>query len=163
AERLGQEILKGRRTQVYRLRKVDLLGMTGNVEMLLWVDVESSLPAKIVIRNSDPKGEMEIRFEEFVLNEPLDARLLSFTVPAGFQRGGAVRTPRLDQPKTTKPTPPDSAPAFTDGVLRYRVPARIIWNRQGTTITALLRDPESVPQLEQKPSELRQWDVATGR
>ena len=41
AERIGEEILKGRRTQVYRLRKMDLFGMKGNAEMLVWVDVES--------------------------------------------------------------------------------------------------------------------------
>ncbi|HLA85789.1 MAG TPA: hypothetical protein VJL29_13445 [Thermoguttaceae bacterium] len=34
---------------------------------------------------------------------------------------------------------------------------------QGTTITALMQDPESVPPLERKPNELRQWDVATGK
>ena len=34
---------------------------------------------------------------------------------------------------------------------------------QGTTITALMQDPESVPPLEQQPNELRQWDVATGK
>jgi 23S rRNA A1618 N6-methylase RlmF len=33
---------------------------------------------------------------------------------------------------------------------------------QGTTISALMQDPESVPPLERKPNELRQWDVATG-
>ena len=90
AEQIGEEILKGRRTQVYRLRKMDLLGMKGNGEMLVWVDVESELPAKIVIRDPDPKAETEIRFDEFVWNEPLDAQLFSLSMPDGFQTGMVV-------------------------------------------------------------------------
>jgi hypothetical protein len=56
AEQIGEEILKGRRTRVYRLRKADLFGITG-AEMLVWVDVESGLPAKIVIRDSIRRPE----------------------------------------------------------------------------------------------------------
>ena len=99
AEQVGQEILKGRRTEVYRLHNVDLLSIKGGGEMLVWVDVESELPAKIIIRDSDPKGETEIRFDEFVWNEPLEARLFSLNVPDGFQLGIVITAPRLSKPK----------------------------------------------------------------
>ena len=87
AEQIGEEILRGRRTRVYRLRKVDLLGIKGPAERLVWVDVESRLPAKIVIRDPDPKTESEIRFDDFVWNEPLDARLFSLSIPRGISYG----------------------------------------------------------------------------
>jgi outer membrane lipoprotein-sorting protein len=163
AERIGQEVVNGRRTNVYRLRKVELLGMKGFAEMIVWTDVESDLPAKIVVRDPDPKAEVEVRFEEFVWNQPLDAQLFSLNVPEGFQRGVVVTTPRPGETKDPITAAPGAAPAFVDGVLRYRVPGQILWTQQGTTITALLRDPESVPQQEHQPHELRQWDAATGK
>jgi len=164
AEQIGQELLKGRRTQVYRLRKVDLLGIKGAGEMLVWVDVDSGLPAKIVIRDSDPKAETEFRFDDFVWNEPLDARLFSLSIPDGFQTGIVVLAPH--RPEATQPSvrSPDTSTLLADGVLsRDDVPANIVWGGQGATITALLRDPESVPPLEQRPHELRQWEVSTGK
>ena len=111
AEQIGQEILRGRRTQVYRLRKVDLLGMKGNGEMLVWVDVESELPAKITIHDPDPKAEMEMRFDEFVWNEPLDAQLFSLSIPDGFQKGNVILLPEPTPPGAKTPEPP--APSRT--------------------------------------------------
>ena len=161
---IGEEILRGRRTQVYRLPKVDLFGMKGHGEMLVWVDVESSLPAKIVIRDTDPKAETEIRFDELVWNEPVDARLFSLSRPDGFQPGIVMVTPRRSEPNKPEVVAPESIAGLADGVLsRDSVPAHIIWDSRGTTITALMRDPESVPPLERRPSELRQWEVATGK
>ena len=158
AKEIGQEVLNGRRTQVYRLPNVDLLGMKGNAEMLVWVDVESELPAKIVIRDSDPKAEMEVRFDKFVWNEPLEAQMFSLSIPEGFQSGVVVKAP----PRSEAMNPKATAPEFAAGVLRDRVPDQIVWDPQGTVITALMRDPESVPPQERKPNQLRQWDVATG-
>ena len=72
-------------------------------------------------------------------------------------------------PHFKEPSPPiaadlDSPNVLADGVLsRDRVPAQMVWNPQGMTINALMRDPESVPPLDQQPHELRQWDVATGK
>ncbi|MEX2121628.1 MAG: hypothetical protein WD847_18720 [Pirellulales bacterium] len=164
AEPLGEEVLQGRRTQVYRLREVDLLGMKADAEMLVWVDAESELPAKIVIRDSDPKAETEIRFDELVWNERLDARLFSLSIPDGFQPGIVVGAPRRSEPAQPDAVAPDAAAMLAEGVLaRDRVPAGIVWGRQGATITALMRDPESVPPLDRRPNELRQWDVATGQ
>jgi hypothetical protein len=163
AEPIGQEILRGRRTQVYRLPQVDLLGIKGDFEMLVWVDVESELPAKIVIRDADPKFETEFRFDEFVWNEPLDDRLFSLNIPDGFETGIVLTTPDRTESKDHAPAAPDAAPAFADGILsRDRVPGHILWTPPGTTITALMRDPESIPAQNRRIGELRQWDVATG-
>jgi hypothetical protein len=162
AEPMGEEILRGRRTQIYRLRKVDLLGMKGAGEMLVWVDVDNKLPAKIVVRDSDPKAEMEFRFDDFVWNEPLDAGLFSLSMPDGFRKGIVVVEPPRSEP--SQPSSPVSPSELADGILsRDRVPVRIVWERPGTTITALMQDPESVPPLTRRPNELRQWDVATGK
>lgn len=162
AEQIGEEILKGRRTKVYRFRKVDLLFFKGDGEMLLWVDLESELPAKIVIRDRDPKSPMEFRFEDFVWNEPLDARLFSLAIPDGFQMGRVVEVPK--RPTETKATSAVNPNYLADGALsRDLVPAQILWDPNGKTITALMRDPESVPPQQQRPEELRHWDVATGK
>ena len=81
---IGQERLDGRLTSVYRLDHVDLLGIKGDAETMVWIDVASELPAQIVIRDTDPKHPTEFRFEDFVWNEPLDADLFSLEIPAGF-------------------------------------------------------------------------------
>jgi len=160
AKSMGQEILRGRRTQVYRLHEVDLLGIKGRVDTMVWVDLESELPAKIVIRDADPKHPTEFLFDHFVWNEPLDAQLFSLDVPDGFKPGTIVISAEPMKPRAATP---DSAPSFADAVLRDRVAARILWNPHGTTLTALMRDPESVPASEQRSNELRQWDMTTGK
>ena len=159
---LGEELLNGRRTQLYRLKKVDLLGITGSDEMLVWVDLASNLPAKIVVRDTDPKASTEIRFEGFVWGESQDAKLFSLSVPEGYQPAEIV-LPRSTNPPTLSNGSESSAPVIVDGVIRDRVPGRIVWSHDGTAITALVRDPEAVPVQNQKPNELRQWDVASGK
>jgi dipeptidyl aminopeptidase/acylaminoacyl peptidase len=132
--------------------------------MLVWIDVERALPAKIVIRNPDPKHPIEFRLEEFAWNEPLCPSLFSLAIPEGFQRGVVAEIPSPKKPSPASPTPPDNPNYPADGVLsRDRVPARIVWGAEGRTLTALMREPESVPPLERQEHELRQWDVATGK
>ena len=164
AKPIGEEILRGRRTHVYRLPRVDLLGMKGDGEMLVWVDVESNLPAKIVVHDPDPKAEMEMRFDEFVWNEPLDAQMFSLDIPEGFQKGNVVLVPPPSEPAQPGANSPESPAAFAEGILSSdRVPVRVVWDRPGTTITALMQDLESVQPLSRRANELRQWDVATGK
>lgn len=162
AQRIGEEILNGRRTHVYRLREVDLLDIKGGAasETLLWVDAESELPAKIVIRDPDPASLMEFRFEHFAWNEPLERRLFSLVVPDGY-RTGVIAT----MPAPPKPVAPAANPGYlADGILsRDLVPAQIFWGPEGETITALMRDREGVPPPQMRPDEMRQWAVATGK
>ncbi|MBN1588296.1 MAG: WD40 repeat domain-containing protein [Pirellulales bacterium] len=160
AEQIGETRLKGRRTQVYRCRKIDAVFCMPDGEMLVWVDVESGLPAKIEIRSAVSKTPIDVRFDEFVWNEPLDARLFSLAIPEGFEE-----VPReTPKPLVIREAYMDNPNYLTDGVLsRDRVAATVVWDSQGKTITALMRDPESVPQIERFQGELRQWDVATGR
>jgi len=139
AEPIGQEMLRGRRTQVYRCRKIDAAFCMGNGEMLVWVDAESGLPAKIEIRTTDPKTPIELRLDEFVWNEPLDARLFSLAISDGFQED-VMETPK---PLPVREAYTDNPNYLADGVLCHdRVPATIVWDSQGKTITALMRDPE---------------------
>lgn len=159
AESMGDEMLHGRLVHLYRLPNADLFGMKGIADMLVWIDSESGLPAKIVLSDPDPKAAVEIRFEHFVWNEPMEARLFSLAVPAGFQPGTVVMTPRPSPPTETGA----AAPQIVRGVLHDRVPTQIAWGPAGETITALMRDPESVSPIERKPNELRQWDVETGQ
>ena len=163
AENIGKENLNGHLTEVYRVRKIDLLGMSGDGEMLVWVDPEDGLPVQIVIHDPDPKAEMEIRFEDFVWNEPLSPSLFSLDVPAGYEMGTIVLAPRpVNSLKPAPPSPVDPA-QLAEGILsRDRVPGRIVWEPQGTTITATMRDPESVAPHQRRSDELRQWNVATG-
>lgn len=159
AQPIGEEILKGNRTQLYRLSQVDLLGMKGNAEMLVWIDATTQLPARIVIRDTDPKSLMEVRFEEFAWNAPLDDGLFALKAPDGFQPGVIVTTPGRSQPTKSEVM----APEFANGLLHDRVPAEIVMNRPGTTITALMRDPESVEPQKRKPNEIGQWDLVSGK
>jgi WD40 repeat protein/outer membrane lipoprotein-sorting protein len=164
AEQIGEEILRGRRTRVYRLGKIDLLGIKGPAEALVWIDVERGLPAKIVIRDPDPKAPTEFRFDKFAWNERLDAGLFLLSVPQGFHAGVVVLTPHPTRPSEPLGTSPEPSNYLADGILsRDRVPAKIVWGPQGKTITALMRDPESVPAQQRRENELRQWDVATGK
>lgn len=164
AENIGEEYLKGRLTQVFRIHRINLFGMRGTGEMLVWVDRKRGLPAKIVIHDRDPKREMEIRFEDFVWNEPLNSNLFSLDIPAGYEMGTVVLlTPR--PASSTKPAPPSRiAPSrLAEGILSDdRVPGRIVWGPHATTMTAIMRDPESIGPLERKSDELRHWNVATG-
>jgi WD40 repeat protein len=156
---IGQERLEGRLTSVYRVDGVDLLGIKGDAETMVWVDVASELPARIVIRDTDPKHPMECRFEDFVWNEPLDGRLFSLEIPAGF-----TRMPRQDAVVLNKQPEGDAdSPILAHGVLRDRAPAQIVWHPQGRTITALMRDPESTPPRARRQNQLRQWDASTGQ
>ena len=159
AELMGEEMLDGRRSVVYRLRKSTLLGLQG--DMLLWVNPQTELPMKIVIHDSDARHGGEVRLDGFVLEQPSDAGLFALNLPAGFATG--VLLPVLG------PEPPlpvagslDAPNVSRDGVLsRDRVPRRIVWSTDGKTLTALMKDPESAGGP-RRSNELRQWDVATG-
>ena len=68
AELMGEEMLDGRRSVVYRLRKSTLLGLQDDI--LLWVDPQTELPVKIVIHDSDARHGGEIRLDGFVGTSP---------------------------------------------------------------------------------------------
>lgn len=156
AELIGEETIDSRTTRVYRVAKVNILGIQGDAEMLVWVDAESELPAKIVIRDTDPKHPTEFRAEKFAWNEPLDPKLFSTAVPAGYE------LLKQAAPATIK-TPPvadANAPAIENGILQDRVPCQIVWHPEGVRLTAVMQDPESSRKLQ---NQLRQWDVQTGK
>ncbi|MBL8851793.1 MAG: hypothetical protein JNG89_19100 [Planctomycetaceae bacterium] len=161
AEAIGEEALDGIRCSVFRLRNFQLLGATG--DMLMWVDPNSGLPVRFVIHDPRVSDKMEVRFEDFVWNETFEPGLFSLNVPDGFQSGEIVAVPKPEQPTPDKATL-DAPNVASDGILsRDRVPSRIIWSKDGTAITALMREPESGNAASYRQNELRQWDVATGK
>ena len=158
AEVIGEEDLDGRRTRIYQLKNGRLLGLQAD-KMLVWVDAQSQLPVKITFHLGS-KGE--VRFDHFVWNESLDDALFSLDIPSGYREEAWVVVPKHDQPEPAAPASLDAPNVSRDGILsRDRVPSHIVWNPSGTTITALLREPET--ERGGKAHELRQWDVATGK
>jgi hypothetical protein len=90
AERLGEEELDGKKVQVYRLKRTDLLlGMrlTGKDTAKLWVDPKTGLPVRIAVEPSADSKEKapQFIFEQFRWNEALDPNLFNLEVPKGFQ------------------------------------------------------------------------------
>ena len=128
AEDIGEEYLSRRLTRVFRMRKVDLLGIRGDAEMLVWVNPKDGLPVKIVIR--DPELKQEIRFEDFVWDEPIDAELFALDVPNGYQLGKVISLPRPTESARPPAPLPVTRKQLSDGILsRDRVSSRIAHDR----------------------------------
>lgn len=163
AEYVGEEYLGEFLARVYRIKR-DVLGIkSSESDMIVWVDPTSGLPMRIVNHDFDASVQLEIRFEDFVWNEPLSPTLFSLEFPEGYQAGTVVVTSPPAPPK--KPAPPSSIdPAkLSDGVLSDdRVPRRIVWGPDSATITATMDDPETMDPLQRQLEELRQWNVETG-
>jgi outer membrane lipoprotein-sorting protein len=84
ARLVGEETLDGRRTLIYRIEQVDLMGLgRDDAETMVWIDATSGLPAQIVV--TDAKTKLEVRYENFIWNEPLDEGLFSLEPPADFE------------------------------------------------------------------------------
>ncbi len=165
AKPAGEEILNGKNTEIYRLDKFEFLGMlSGRNETRIWVDPESRLPLKIEIRDLNPKHKLEILIEGFVWNQPLEEELFSAAIPEGFKAGEImVAAPKVEKAVKGDIRSLDAPDVARDGILsRDRVPSRIVWDSQGTKITALMREPEKQQFQKNRLHELRQWDSSTG-
>lgn len=154
---IGEETLGSTRANVYRVPKVNILGIQGDAEMLVWVDSQSDLPAKIVIRDTDPKHPTEFRADEFVWNKELDPQLFSLEVPSGFELLKQAAPTTIQTP----PVADANSPAFNNGILKDRVPVQIVWHPDGVRLTAIMQDPENSSRKLQ--NQLRQWDAKTGK
>lgn len=87
AERIGDEELNGRKTQVFRLKKADIflgLRLSKDETAKLWVDSKSGLPVRIAAGDPSDKDKPFIVFEQFTWNEALDPDLFKLEVPKGF-------------------------------------------------------------------------------
>ena len=91
AERIGEEEIDGRKTQVYRLKKADFMELRlgeGDTAKL-WVDPKTGLPVRIRVDGQTPasRGPSDktfMIFEQFAWDEALDPNLFKLEVPEGF-------------------------------------------------------------------------------
>ena len=163
AEYVGEEYLGKVLAHVYRVKQ-DVLGIKPpKFNMVVWVDPESGLPVKIVNHDFNANVQHEIRFEDFVWNEPLSPSLFSLKTPEGYQAGNIVLSPPPASSKELAPPSKVEPAEFANGLLSNdRVPRRIVWGPNSATITATMCDPESTPPIDRKQSGLRQWNATTG-
>ncbi len=94
AERIGQEERDGRTLDVYRLTKIDVVGIEASTkdlgpgeEMKVWVDRKTGLPVRIRIEGAFSQGGTDrsfLDFDQFAWNPPLDPGLFKLAVPEGY-------------------------------------------------------------------------------
>lgn len=163
AEHLGEEHVNGQPAEVYRVRDAEFLGVRRGGEMLVWVDPTNNLPVRIVVHDPKSEAETEIQFHDFRWNQFLDERLFALDPPADYSEGQVVSLPDNELSKELPEPKPVSPAQLARGILSEdRVPGRIVWGPKGATITAIMRDPESVKPQNRRQPEMRQWNVATG-
>jgi outer membrane lipoprotein-sorting protein len=118
AERIGEEMLDGRKVEVYRLKNVDLFEMKfkakegENLDIKLWVDSQTHLPAKLVVAFPIPKADSNnarslpipryLEFSDFRWDEKLAPSLFSLEIPKGY----TLRKAESLQPKSGDQGPP---------------------------------------------------------
>lgn len=93
AKLIGKEDLNGRKTRVYQLKQLNVLGLSGKVKegetAKLWVDADSGLPVRMVIEGSfmtGGKAKSSLIFEDFEWNKSLPADLFKLEAPPGFKK-----------------------------------------------------------------------------
>jgi hypothetical protein len=87
AERVGEEVLDGRKTQVFRVKRGDLLlglRVAAGESAKLWVDPETSLPVRIAVGDPSSKDKPFLVFDQFTWNEALAPGLFALEVPQGW-------------------------------------------------------------------------------
>ncbi len=116
AERIGEEMLDGRKVEVYRLKNVDLFEMKfkakegENLDIKLWVDSRTQLPAKLLVTFPLPPSSgppalpipLSLEFSDFRWDEKLDPSLFSLEIPKGYTLPKAKSPPS----KPPQPEPP---------------------------------------------------------
>ncbi len=163
AKQIGEEWLDKKLTQVYRVGKFNMMGIRGEGTMTVWVDKETGLPLKIVIADTDPKHESEIRFERMVWNEPIDAALFSMAIPDGYQLAkDSIAGPNEPRVPATVTKIQKLADDNLQGLDFHRAVAKILWIKPDQ-VTVLLRDAEKTPRDQFKQHELFQVDLASGQ
>lgn len=98
AELIGLERQGGRTVQVYRLTRLDFMGVKardpkGGDEMKVWVDAKTGWPVRIRVEGALSQTGNDhsfLEWEEFVWNAPVDPALFSLEIPEGY----TVKEPR---------------------------------------------------------------------
>lgn len=87
AEYLREETWNGKKVEVYRLKRLDILmdvHLTDGDTAKLWADAKTGLPVRIAIESAGSNRPPFV-FEQFRWNERLDPALFSLEVPKGFR------------------------------------------------------------------------------
>jgi outer membrane lipoprotein-sorting protein len=94
AELLGEESFGKLKAKVYRVQRVDFLGIQGKGEMKVWIDSISELPVKITV--SDQEGKRFLSFDQFEWNKRLNKKLFRLEAPAGYTVNDLLGDPPAD-------------------------------------------------------------------
>ena len=107
----------------------------------VWIDVETKLPAKIVVQDTDPKSEMKIVLDSMNWSIDLPIDRMAIAIPAGYSEVNTLL------PKPIGEVPKNAMNAKVHPKARLiageRVPRSIVWDPDGQHLTALVSDPES--------------------
>lgn len=87
---VGKEVIDGSQTSKFQMpvkdaslfHNAEQYGFGAELQLTVWVDVETKLPVRIEIRH--PKEAARIVFEGLKWNETLDAPLFNTTIPSDF-------------------------------------------------------------------------------
>ncbi len=154
AKLLGHERLAGRATAIYQVSKSAATGIVPSKDFQVWIDVETKLPAKIVVQNTDPKSEMKIVLEAMDWSVDVAVAKLVIAIPTGYQE---VKTLLIEPVliKLLNATAHKKARLISGG----RVPRSIVWDQDGQHFTAFVCDPESTTAQNRKPNSIERWEV----
>lgn len=153
---IGEEYINGRLTRIFQIANPSLFRIQDDAGMTVWVDSESALPVKVVVRW--PNKERELDFEDFQWNASISDAM--FTKPDDYVFAKISTNSSITEPP---PASRVTTEELADGFLASdRVPCKLAWSNDGQTLTAILRDSETTPPHNSTPNEVRQWNVSNG-
>ena len=157
AKFLGHEQLAGRATEIYHVSKSAASGIVPSKDFQVWIDIETKLPAKIVVQNTDPKSEMKIVFDTMDWTVDLPIARMAIAIPDGYAE---VKTLL---PKTIEAVPKKTLNAKAHPKAKLiageRVPRSIVWEQNSQHLTALVSDPESAAVQDRQRNAVERWNV----
>ena len=86
AKFLGHERLGGRATEIYQVNKSAASGIVPAKDFQVWIDIETKLPANIVVQDADPKSEMKIVLDAMDWTVDLPVARMAIAIPDGYSQ-----------------------------------------------------------------------------
>ncbi len=157
AKLLGHERLGGRATEIYQVNKSAASGIVPAKDFQVWIDVETKLPARIVVQDTDPKSEMKIVLDAMDWSIDVPAARMAIVIPDGYSEV----TTLVVRPNSAEPTSTLNAKANPKArlIAGGSVPRSIVWDEDGQHVTALVSDPETTAVQNRKPDAIQRWDI----